>query len=506
MRIAGLASGLDVDSIVKELMSARRQPLNKLNQQKTLLEWQREQYREINIKLVDLRNNKLFNYGLDSAINAKKITVTVSGGDAVSAKASTGSTPGTITIEAQELATTAYARSVTGIGNVDTSKTLAELKTAGIIDYTTDGSGNIAFEINGEPITLNENTDTLATMVSKINSSAANVNVFFDSNTGKMSISSKQTGAGSIVLDDLTSGFLANFDLTDTKAGTDARVIINGIETTRSSNIFSVNGVEITLKAQSPTGVATTINVVETRDTDKIFETIKSFINDYNEVLSAINGKLNEERYRSYEPLTSDQKKEMSEDEIKLWEEKAKSGLLRRDSTLTTLASDMRLATMTDVRINGNSFHLNSIGIETGTYDQRGKLIIKDEAKLRQAIEANPDEVLKLFTQKTSETDPTKKGKANTPDSGLFERLSNVIATALDSLAQKAGTSRVSTDPNSVFSADSTMGEQLRSLENRISDLSARLITVENNYYKQFAAMEAAISRYSAQASNLFNS
>ncbi|MFC5653073.1 flagellar cap protein FliD N-terminal domain-containing protein [Paenibacillus solisilvae] len=230
MRISGFASGMDIDSMVKELMNAKRTPLTKLSQQKTQLEWQQQQYRDINIKMVDFRNNKLFNSGLSGSIAAKQANI--SGNTAaVSAKAGSGAAAGAMTLEVTSLADAASVSSGVGIGAVDTTQSLSALKALGKINYVADGSGNLSFTFNGgtSTITLNENTDTLATMVTKINStSSAKVNAFLDSATGKMSISSKISGAsGSVSVD--PGGLLDSFDLTLPAVGHDAIVKINGI-------------------------------------------------------------------------------------------------------------------------------------------------------------------------------------------------------------------------------------------------------------------------------------
>ncbi len=500
MRISGFSSGLDIDEIVKNLMSAKRVPLDKLTQQKTTLEWQREQYRDINIKLVDFRNHKLFNYGLEGSINAKQVNIT-GNTTVVSAKATSSAVAGTITVDVTKLATAATVRSSNagGIGAVDTSQTLSALKAAGKITYTADGSGNVTFTVNGASITLNETTDTLASMVSAINgNSTANASAFVDSTTGKMSITSKTTGAGSITF---SGALLDNFDMTVFTAGVDADVKINGISTTRKTNTFTENGIEITLNA---TGGVASLNVVS--NSDKIVDTIKSFIKDYNDVLDSVNNKLNEERYRKYPPLTAEQKSGMKEDEIKLWEEKAKSGLLRRDSDLSKMVSDMRLASITSVTVGGTEVEMASLGITTGPWYERGKLIIQDEAKLRAAIEANPNQVVKFFTQNTTQTDSTLKVSPTNPDNGLFNRLSNVVMTALEGLAKKAGTSKYSTDKSAAFLTTSLISNQLRDIDKRIYDVDSRLDMIEVRYYKQFTAMETAMNRYSAQGSSLSSS
>lgn len=71
MRISGLASGMDIDSMVKKLMTTESIPLNKLNQQKQLTEWKRDGYRQVSTKLVAF-NEKLTNFSLSSAIDSKK--------------------------------------------------------------------------------------------------------------------------------------------------------------------------------------------------------------------------------------------------------------------------------------------------------------------------------------------------------------------------------------------------------------------------------------------------
>lgn len=523
-RISGFSSGLDIDDLVKKLMATKKEPLNKLNQQKTKLEWQRDEYRNINSKLVDFRNNKLFNYGLSSSINAKEAVVT-GNTSAVSVRTESTALVGNMSIEVVDLAKAASLRSGDGanggIGQVDPSKSLAELKAMNTssggslrFDYTSDPSGNVTFQINGKSVTVNE-ADSLNSVIQKINNDASlNVTAYLDSQTGKMSITSKTTGAGTVTASgELMDNFFLSVDPgtpadpvivannSVSTAGSDANVRINGILTTRSSNTFKENGVEFTLNAPS-NGVASKIEVKS--NTDKIMDTIKSFISDYNSLLESVNNKVNEQRYLKYPPLTEEQRKEMDDDEIKLWEEKAKSGMLRNDPTLSAIASNMRLASITDVMVGGQKVNITSFGISTGNYTDRGKLVIQNEDKLREAIEKDPDAVIGFFTQQTAETDPKKKTSATNPDNGLFNRLSNIVLTGLDALATKAGTSKFSTDLSTAFQVNSLMGDQLRELDKRIDEMNDRLNMWETQYYKQFTAMETAMNRYSSQSSSLF--
>jgi len=493
IRISGF-SGLDIDTLVSDLMKAKRAPLDKLNQQKTRLEWQRDQYRSINAKLVDFRNNKLFNFSLSSAINARKATVTGEAASAISAKASSNSLTGTITIQVEKLATAACARSAAaGIGKVSTDK-LTD------IGFTPNDDDEIVVSINSKEIKVDKDA-TIGDLVNAINTSDAGVVAFFDDEMKRLSLTAKETGTGAIAL---SSNLETAFSISEEESGEGkpAEVYINGIKTTRKSNTFTVNGVEITLNAEAP-GKTAVIQVKT--DTDKIVDTIKSFINEYNSLIELLNKKVSEERYRNFAPLTADQKKEMKESEIELWEEKAKSGLLRGDMTLTNLINDLRIAIYTDVEIDGKKYSLlKDFGIETGTWEQKGKLILKNEDQLREMIESKPDVVLEFFSKQTTVTDPTIKDSPTNTDNGLFNRLSAAVWRAVEQLSTKAGTSKFSTDETASFLPNSYMGEQLRQLEIRIADLNRRLNQMENRYYLQFAAMEAAVNRYSAMSGALF--
>lgn len=500
MRISGFASGMDIDAMVKELMQAHRKPLDKLTQQKQTIEWQREKYREINSKLVDFRNNKLFNLNMSSTLGALKSTV--SGNTAaVSAKAVSGSMAGSLEIRVGSLATAARVTGGSIGDNINPNETkISDLYSGAIGDIT----------INGTKIEISPD-DTIQTVVNKINGNKdAKVTAFFDSQSGRMSLVSKETGK---INDDGNISFGDNnllvdiFKLNSFEPGTDASVTINGIETTRSSNTFMVNGVEITLHAPTPDGAQSSI-VTTSMDTDKVVDTIKSFIDDYNSLLKLLNDTVEEKKYRDFQPLTSDQKKELKEDDIKRWEEKAKSGLLRNDTILKKMITDLRLDIMSPVTIGkdaeGNDIKmiLDDIGITTGRWEDKGKLVLKDEAKLREMLEKNSEDVIALFTSKG-----TPDAEGNTPKNtqGIFQKMYDDVKVTLDSLFDKAGTSRFSNTLDDPLNEESIIGKELKNLDKRISDTNRKLLNLENRYYRQFTAMEVAINKFNAQSGFLMN-
>lgn len=95
MRIGGLASGMDIDSLVEKLMQAERMPLNKAFQQKQTLQWQRDSYRSVNAKLKTFDTFLFDKMILSGKMNQK--TATSSNESLVSVKANPGAT-GNITI------------------------------------------------------------------------------------------------------------------------------------------------------------------------------------------------------------------------------------------------------------------------------------------------------------------------------------------------------------------------------------------------------------------------
>ena len=479
MRIAGFVSGLDIDQMVKELMNAHRKPLVKLQQQKTLLEWKREDYRKVSVKLADFRYNKLPAFSAASALNTKKAQVS---GDTTLLSARVvdpSQAQATLTVKVKQLATATSLFSSDGIAPGDwQNATLQDLGFSGTV------------EINGMAITIDPSKATIRDLVNEINRSEAGVAAFFDYESGKLSLTNKETGDKDLTVSDDLKNFF-KLDTDHIVKGKNAEVEINGMLIIRESNKFTISGIELTLNAESQT---TSAVVTPVTDTDAIVSTIKSFISAYNELISLINGELNEERFRTYLPLTEEQREKMTEKQIELWEEKARSGTLRNDSILTKVINDLRIALIANVTTSKGDLNITHLGITTGEWASRGQLVIQDEEKLREFIEANPEAVLELFSSAGTYTSPESK------DVGVFNRIRSIVTEGLDMLAEKAGTSRISTSEYEPFLKNSMMESEISSLDRRISDMERKLKDLEDRYYKQFTAMETALTRYNAQA------
>ena len=241
------------------------------------------------------------------------------------------------------------------------------------------------------------------------------------------------------------------------------------------------------------------VTISSTTNVDDMMSKIKEFVTTYNGFVKDLSAQTKESKYRDYTPLTTEQKNEMEENEIKLWEEKAKSGLLRNDSMILNGLSNMRsLVYQSNSAIEDTRYNtLFSIGITTSTsYNDGGTLEI-DEAKLRKAIEENPDAVEKLFKNTSGAKDEVINGK--TVDTrGYIEKLREAMKSLEVNIEKRAGRSTM-TD------AQYTLGKNLTDVESRISTWQDKLENIEARYWKQFTAMETAINKANQQSS-LFTS
>lgn len=122
MRIGGLASGMDIDQLVNKLMTAERMPLDKMQQDKTMLEWKRDGFREINTKLSEL-DNLMLDMKLSKTYNPKTISSSMEG--AVTATGTPSTSNGTFELKVSQLASNAINVSQNELG-IDPTKTLEE--------------------------------------------------------------------------------------------------------------------------------------------------------------------------------------------------------------------------------------------------------------------------------------------------------------------------------------------------------------------------------------------
>ncbi|MGI8385387.1 flagellar filament capping protein FliD [Robertmurraya sp. P23] len=336
-------------------------------------------------------------------------------------------------------------------------------------------------------------TESLNSVITKVNSANVGVTMFYDVNSDRMTLTRKETGNFNTAGDEIiTSGQLINdvlkFGTATETGGTNAKFTINGLDTERTSNTFEVSGVTFTLKKEF-TDSAASISI--NNNSTQIFDNIKGFVTKYNELIEKIQAELKEDRYKSYTPLTDTQRESLTDKQQEQWEEKAKSGMLRRDPTLSSLLTKMRSnfsSPISNTGINPLYKQLASIGITTtANYLEGGKLEI-DEAKLKKAIEADPTSIEKLFNA-TGTTDGEK---------GIIHRLTTTVNDTMSKLRTKAGNSF---STNNQFE----IGKLMNDVDKKIERFEDRLTKVEDRYWAQFTAMEKAIQRSNEQMAQLMN-
>jgi flagellar hook-associated protein 2 len=308
-------------------------------------------------------------------------------------------------------------------------------------------------------------------------------------------------------------------------AGVDAilSMNVNGAELddiTRMDNNFDVDGLSVTLKGtfgyytedvtkdvtDEGTGTVTTVllhaagtlqadaeavSFTTTADADKLVDTITNMVSDLNDILKAVHDAYattpNYKRDKSrYEPLTDDEKKDMSDSEIETYEEKAKQGIVFGDSDLSSLYSKLISA----ISPGGSATSaLSKIGISTSYSD--GVTSVKvDEDALRDALSNNPDSVRDAFTSTTG-------------NKGLMVNVSKVVssyATTTGStkgiLVQKAGSIY---SPLSLLS--NSLQDEIDNYDDQITKWQDKLSDKVDYYTRMFTRLEQLTSSMNSQSS-----
>ncbi len=368
--------------------------------------------------------------------------------------------------------------------------------------------GKASFLINDKFIEVSD-TDTISSFMREINISDADVKIEYSELENRFVMSRNSSGAGFDLKITDNNGILKKiFGAKDSstiadvlnpangmyKSGINAKLTINGVVTERSSNNFTVNGINFELL--SKTDKIETIST--TRNTDTIFDGIKSFVEEYNALIKDLNGLVDaKEEYKEYPPLTDAQRKDMSKSEIDAWEKKAQTGLLKGDSDIGSFLSQMRLALYQ--KPNGAKYGLYDIGIETSKeWQERGKLTI-DEDKLKKMISNDPTAIQELFTySKTTvvngKTVPDGPQGIATTFKAVIEKTANKSSGSPGTLVLLAGIDGTASDKNNRLS------DQMNKMNEKIKALKVQYEKEKSRYWREFNNMEKVLANLSSQS------
>lgn len=446
IRFGGLASNLDTNTLIEQLMMIERRPVTLLENQQKIFQYKKDQWNQINSSLLAL-DNKL-NALIDPlTFNSQRANFTDE--DIASVTLDKKAQIGLYDIEVIQLAER-YAAELTkaGVGNFEIA----------------DKSGNgIKIEVNVY--------DRLEDIRDKINKAVKLHNDDPDNKDYKLEMSATIINGKLLINSNLELEYEGDALSSSKIQGSGAKFKVNGIliDMTDNSenpsgiytNEFSdiVDGMSIDLKAVGKTRMK-----VE-NDVDKAVDTIKEFINQYNALMDLINTRLSEEKGNPNETANIDPTK----------------GLLRADYSLISLKSNLRLNVTNRIEGITGYNQIAQIGINTSSenFGTTGKLEIVDEEKLRKALETDPQAVKDILT----------KSSDNPQQSGIAVRIQQQMKLYTDRF------------DGIITNKSKGLQRQIDDYAKEIDAYDERLSKVEERYVRQFTQMERVMSSMQNQAS-----
>lgn len=265
----------------------------------------------------------------------------------------------------------------------------------------------------------------------------------------------------------------------------DSIVQVNGATLTSSNTTLDVNGLSLNLVSASDREVKVTVS----NDSTAVYDAIKDFVEQYNSALSEMNKYYYADSVRGYDPLTDDQKEAMSDEEVEKWETKIKDSLLRRDSTLSGILETFRtsLTGITVKASDGKTYSLANLGITTGKdYKEYGLLHIKGD-------EDDTD---------YADSENTLQSMINSDPDIVMEVMSGIASNLYNNINKKISTTTTMKSALSFYN-DKEMTKQMTQYKKDIKSWETKLSDMEDRYYKQFSAMETALSKLQSQQNSL---
>ena len=393
---------------------------------------------------------------------------------------------------------------------LETTKTLNELSgelNTALTPDTTETDGKYSISVNGKVFSFTGDTE-LGTVISTINSDPdAGVNIAYSQTLNRFTATADDTGSqGQVAITDakgsnLATALFGTTDLQTSKSGNDLTmdVYLGGSSdvtpVTRSTNSFTLDGVSLNVTGTFNTdGTATTpITFTASSNVDDLYSKISDFVDAYNAIIDKVNTYATQTPYglgssngstESYDPLTDAQKKEMTADEIKAWNEKAQQGLLQNDQTLSSILSDLRGAMERTVSASGLT--LGQIGISTAAYDYTsgGKLVI-DKSTLTSALQTKSDQISQLFT----DTD------------GIAAKVKSVLNNYVGEYGNSGALYDIAGSTSTSTGSGSQLDMQIADYNQTIKDLKTQLTTEQNFWQTKFSTMESKLSVLNSQLS-----
>lgn len=534
IRLPGLATGMDTDSTIKEMLKGEQNKIDKVKQKEQTIKWQQEIYRDV-IKDIQTLNDKYFSLtSKDSIVSSgswNTLTVSSSNSNIITATGSASANPVNYKFEVNKLASAGKGSSSTAT-NGKTIKKDSSLEDLGLTGETTfkikygDGEGEISkaitirtepvmekvlvdkVDVDGNPVkdadgniikeekeVVKEAADTIDSLMKKINDATnGEVKASYSEMTGTFTLEGKKTGSsnGFMIVgdDDKTTSSSLDFlnlsgkDLNGKFTGTDSDIKIYGSDGNeikdapidKNSNSFTIDGITYNLHSAKPGEV---VELTSKQDVQPVIDNMKAFVEDYNKLMDKMYNLVTQKTNKDYPPLTEAQKEDMSEAEIERWEKKAKEGLLRNDQEMRKFIDDM-----TNSIFGDNMQALNEMGLTSHEdYNKKGQISLNED-KFRKSLETNADKVYDMFA----------KGSSSVMEK-MKSTIKGYVGNSSSIFAKKAGIEKTASVANNFYS------EQLKRQAETLKTLQRKMGDKENALYKKFSALEASMNKLNSQMS-----
>ena len=487
VRITGMNSGLDTEAIIGAYTSKAQKKVQDAKNAKTKNTWTQDAWKSLNSKIYSFYSGTLAKDRMSGAYAKIKSTTSNS---CLSVISGSGAAKG---VQTAKIISTASAGYLTGSEiNVGSDKdnlmTALDISEGSQIKFK-DGEGKeTTIQIGGS--SSDPDTKVVSTMGELVDAlKGCGVNANYDAGNKRIFLSAKSTGEGNdFSITDGGQGALKKLGLLTKEEGgkavkvkaSSAQLELNGVTFKSDTNSFSINGSTYTVSGV-PSNPDEKITITTDTDYDGIYDVVKDMIKEYNDLMNEMTKLYNADSAKGYEPLSDDQKEQMSEKEIEAWENKIKDSLLRNDSNLYDVMNVMTTTSIKGFEVNGKTMYLSDFGIATMSYFEAEK----DERNALH-IDGNPDD-----TNTASKEDKLKAMIAQDPEAvmSFFSQLSGEMYKGM---YEKMGSSSLS----SIYKVynDKQLKTEATEWDKKIKELEDKVTAMEDKYYAKFATMEKLLS------------
>ena len=485
IRIPGLASGIDTETMIKEMLTGDQNKIDKAKQKEQTVKWQQEIYREVIGEIKGFQEKFLSMTSANSIINSKawnSLSINSSNSSVITATGSAGANNVDYKFDVRKLATSAKISYKVDSKNAKLSDLHEDFK---------DPNFEKAFKIEtgdnkeSKTITLT-GEDTVESLMKKINDSmSGEIKASYSEMTGEFTIETKKTGANSTLkfVDIKTDvdGNEVEGDILSQTSGSNSEIIVSSKDGSFSktlneeSNTFTIDGVTYNVHSEGSS------EITSKEDVQPILDNMKSFVEEYNKIMDKIYDLVTEKKNADYPPLTEAQREDMSEEEIERWEKKAKNGILRNDSEMRAFMNNMKEAIFGD-----NMATLQEMGLSSHSdYNKRGQLSL-DVDKFTKALQENGEKVYNVFAK-----------DSNSMIENMKKTMDKYVGNSASIFAKKAGLDKTASAVNNLYS------NQLKKQEEFIKNLQTKMAEREEALYKKFAQLESNMNKFNSQMNYL---